>query len=54
METNELYTKLICMLTHDLEICDNCKKCGNTGVEARLQTIRELAEIFQMELPWKE
>ena len=50
----ELYTKLVCALTHDLRVCDKCKKCGNTSIEARIQMIRELAEIFQMELPWKE
>lgn len=30
------------------------KKCGDTSVEARIQMIRELAEVFETKVPWKE
>ncbi len=50
----ELYNKLVCALTHDLRVCDKCKKCGDTSIEARIQMIRELAEVFETEVPREE
>lgn len=51
--TNELYTKLICALTHNIDVCESCRRCGK-GSEARINIIKELAKEEGRDLPWKD
>lgn len=56
MENNidNLYTKLVCALTHNIEVCDECKQCGEDGAHSRMNLIRELAGFMKKDLPWVE
>lgn len=40
----ELYNKIMCAITHNLDVCDECKKCGKTGAEARVNLFLQLQE----------
>lgn len=40
----ELYNKIMCAITHNLDVCDKCKKCGKTGAEARVNLFMQLQE----------
>ena len=42
--TEELYSRLVCALTHNMDVCDRCKKCGNSGAEARVNLLEQLIE----------
>ena len=48
----ELYINLVCALTHNIDVCEHCKKCGNTGVDARIKLVEELAKETGYEVPW--
>lgn len=48
----ELYINLICALTHNIDVCEHCKKCGNTGVDARIKLVEELAKETEQDVPW--
>lgn len=52
--TKELYSRLACALLHDIKVCSECKKCGNTGVETRMNLIKELAKATGKKAPFKE
>lgn len=41
-----LYAKLSCALTHSISDCDECRKCGANGVEARMNLVNELANLY--------
>jgi len=48
----ELYSQLTCALTHDLNVCNECKKCeGKNAAEIRMNLIKNLSNIFQLPLP---
>lgn len=49
---NDLYTSLICALTHDISVCEHCKKCGETGPHARMNLVEELAKETGYDVPW--
>lgn len=50
---DELYTKLVCALTHDIRVCDECRKCkGENGAIIRLKLIEELAKEGNKDLPF--
>ena len=50
---NDLYSKLVCALTHDIRVCDECKKCeGSNSAEIRIKLIEELAKECGKELPF--
>lgn len=40
----DLYNKIMCAITHNLNVCDECKKCGKTGAEARVNLFMQLQE----------
>lgn len=42
--TEKLYSRLVCALTHNMDVCDRCKKCGNSGAEARVNLLEQLIE----------
>jgi len=47
------YNELICALTHDIRVCDECRKCeGADGAEIRMKLIEKLAEGTGMPVPW--
>lgn len=46
MTNYELYTSIVCALTHNLDVCDGCKKCGNNCGEVRVKLISELAKAL--------
>lgn len=54
MNKEELFNRLVCALTHNLQTCHECKKCGLDTAECRLQLIEELAKLLDVEVPWKE
>jgi len=55
MKKEELFSAIVCALTHDFKVCDDCKKCkGKDYAEIRLNLIKELAKTLDVNLPWKE
>lgn len=52
--TKDLYSRLVCALLHDIKVCAECKKCGSTGVEARMNLIKELAKATGKQAPFNE
>lgn len=51
----DLVSRLECALLHDISVCDTCQKCeGNNSIEIRMNLVRELCKMTNMELPWKE
>jgi hypothetical protein len=51
--TGDLYSKLVCALTHDIRVCDGCMKCeGANSAEIRIKLIEELAKECGKELPF--
>lgn len=48
MENNELYNKLVCALTHDINVCGTCLKCrGDNKAEIRVNLISDLADYIK-------
>lgn len=44
---SELYPALACALTHDLRVCDECKKCkGKNFAEIRINLVNELSKYI--------
>lgn len=38
---------LYCALTHDIHVCDECKKCkGNNGPEIRVNLLQDLIKLL--------
>lgn len=48
----ELYSNLVCALTHNIDVCEHCKKCDKTGADARIKLVEELAKETGYEVPW--
>lgn len=49
----ELYGKLVCALTHDMHVCEQCKKCpGKNAAEIRMKIIEDVADTFGYDTPW--
>lgn len=51
-DNSSLYGKLVCALTHNLDVCNTCKKCGPTAADARMNLIKKLASAFGRRVPW--
>lgn len=51
IDTGELYTMLVCALSHNLDTCRTCKKCFNGD---RIEMVRAVANYLDKPLPWKE
>lgn len=44
---NELFNKIACAITHEFKTCSECKKCGDTFAQARVNILEELREFIE-------
>lgn len=47
-----LYNCISCALTHDIEVCLQCKKCNENGIKGRINMIANLAVLLDVQVPW--
>lgn len=48
-ELKKLYPSIICALTHEMEVCERCRKCftiENNFAEFRVNLIKKLEELL--------
>lgn len=48
-ELKKLYIPLVCALTHNMEVCESCRKCFTTEndfAEFRVNLIKKLEELL--------
>lgn len=44
----ELKNRIICALTHDMKVCQECKKCpGKDFAEIRMNLVQEVQDKFE-------
>lgn len=47
IKKQELLSSLTCALTHDISVCEECKKCeGNSAAEIRINLMNKMKEMF--------
>lgn len=44
--TPDLMASFACALTHDLHVCNECRKCGPSAAEIRIDLVRKLDELI--------
>lgn len=43
--TPDLMASLACALTHDLHVCNECRKCGKSAAEIRVDLLAKFDEL---------